>query len=393
MVFHEVFGEGDRATRRAEDLALPLRSLQPNPRRPLVALQHNPLHPPIADPYPYLLENAAAVRQTYREAGVILSLSGHYHAGQRAHAVDGTLYHTVAAACQRPFRFSHVRLRGRTAQVNEYALSMEPVGLFDAHCHTQFAYCGTTISAPRNIEIAREMGLGGLGVVEHTFQLYFDKEEAWSFEWFDHPARVREVWQQGRGRMPEYRRFVESLRRTVAEERAGFSVRFGLEVDFCADGTLLLAEEDRSGWDYLIGSIHKVDGYRRGATTLARAEEQFLDQTRKLLSHPIHILAHPFRWFQGEKLPVPVHLYGTVAGELAERGIAAEINFHNFATDPRFIEECLARGVRIALGTDSHAMEEVGELHPHLECLRRAGVDDDRLAKVLFRPPASGARA
>ena len=78
-------------------------------------------------------------------------------------------------------------------------------------------------------------------------------------------------------------------------------------------------------------------------------------------------------------------MYATVAEMLAGRAIAAEVNYHTNSPDPRFVEACLARGVKIALGTDAHALWEVGELAPHLAVLREAGVRDTDWGTVLYR--------
>lgn len=383
LLFHDRVGAGEATTRPVEVLSLPGQVAAAEPDLPLVALQHNPLHPPIEDAYPYMLANAEAVMAGYREAGVILSLSGHYHAGQAAHqvGVEDVVYYTVPAACERPFRFAHVRLQCREVEVREHALRMDVPGLVDTHCHTEYAYCATTVSAGRNVEVSRALGVSRLYLTEHTFQLYFDADEAWSYRWQTDDSMVRRAWANGRGRMEAYREFVRGLR----DSYAGY-VRIGLEVDLRADGSLLLAEEDRPGWDLLIGAIHAIPGFERERTTQAEAEKLFLRQIEGLLAHPIDVLAHPFRFFIHKKLELPVHLHATVADMLAQSGVAAEINFHaGNRPDPRFFEACLARGVKIALGTDSHDLVEVGELEPHLGVLRRAGVRVEDLAGVLYR--------
>jgi len=48
------------------------------PGLPLIALQHNPLHPNINSGYPHMPGNNDAVLSSYHESGVILSLSGHW---------------------------------------------------------------------------------------------------------------------------------------------------------------------------------------------------------------------------------------------------------------------------------------------------------------------------
>jgi predicted phosphodiesterase len=119
LVFHDHLGQGDVTTRPPQGLAFPGQVAGERPDLPLVALQHNPLHPPIEADYPYLLTNAREVLQGYNQAGVILSLSGHYHPGQPAHPIGDVVCYTLPAACEEPFPLAHVRLRGREVQVRE----------------------------------------------------------------------------------------------------------------------------------------------------------------------------------------------------------------------------------------------------------------------------------
>jgi len=122
LVYHDPVGEGHVTARTEADLGLAERVAAERPELHLVALQHNPLHPPIAHDYPFLLTNAEAVLAAYGRAGVFLSLSGHYHPGQAAHDAGGVTCYTAPAACEAPFRFAHVRIEGREAAVCEYAL-------------------------------------------------------------------------------------------------------------------------------------------------------------------------------------------------------------------------------------------------------------------------------
>jgi histidinol phosphatase-like PHP family hydrolase len=253
--------------------------------------------------------------------------------------------------------------------------------LVDTHCHTEYAYCATDIAAQDSIAISQTSGLHGLCLIEHTFQLYFDEDDAWSWDWQTDDALVQDSWTTGRGRMPEYRKFVQGLR----DQHNGY-VRLGLEIDLRADGSLLLAEEDKRGWDLLVGSVHYIHDLDRGRATRAQTEKLFLRDVEQLLAHPIQVLAHPFRFLSRAELKRPRHLYKTVAQWLAESGVAAEMNFHWKKPDARFIEECLSLGVKIALATDSHEMKEVGDLSPHLKLLRQIGVRDEDLSDLLYRP-------
>jgi hypothetical protein len=125
LVFHDRIAPDDVTTRLARDLALPARVARERPDLPLVALQHNPLHPPIDADYPYLIANAQDVLRSYDQAGVTLSLSGHYHKGQPAHPVRGVICYTVPAACEAPFRYAHIRLHGQEVEVYERSLNLE----------------------------------------------------------------------------------------------------------------------------------------------------------------------------------------------------------------------------------------------------------------------------
>ncbi len=253
--------------------------------------------------------------------------------------------------------------------------------LVDTHCHTEYAYCGVDITATDNIAISKTSGLHGLCLVEHAFQLYFEEDDAWSWRWQTDDGMVQKACKMGRGRMPEYREFVQGLRK----QHDGF-VHLGLELDLRADGSLLLAEEDKTGWDLLLGSVHHVHDFDKRRATRTKTEKLFLRDVERLLAHPIQVLAHPFRFLYHAEIKRSINLYRSVARWLAESGVAAELNFHWNEPDARFIEECLSLGVKIALGTDSHKLEEVGDLSPHLELLRRIGVRDEDLLDVLYRP-------
>ncbi len=384
LVFHDEPLGGNRYRRPFDQLDLPARAAAAHPGKPIIALQHNPLHPTIrTSKYPYHLTNRAEVMAGYRDAGVCLSLSGHYHAGQAAHAVDGVTYATAPALGEAPFRFLHVRLEGRNVQVQEHALRHDVPGLIDNHTHTELSYCGTTASIADGIRISQAMGVETICFTEHSFQLYFEREVAWSFAWQTDPALRQAVWSTpGCGRMAAYRRLAAGFRSA--------HVRAGLEVELCADGSLLLAPQDADGWDLLVGAIHEIPGLQKGTTTQAEAEALFLREVERLLAHPIDVLAHPFRIFVRKGLHPPVHLYPRLADLLADRNVAAEINFHTYQSEPEFFRHCLARGVKISLASDAHDLAEYGEFAPHLRVLEAAGASLADLRHILLRPGSAG---
>ena len=126
LVFHDHIDAHKVTIRTPQGIAYPAVVASERPGLPMVALQHNPLDPHIESDYPFMLTNADEVLSGYQDAGMILSLSGHYHPGQAAHrvgdCVGGMICYTAPAICEDPFRFAHVRLRGREVEVYGYAL-------------------------------------------------------------------------------------------------------------------------------------------------------------------------------------------------------------------------------------------------------------------------------
>lgn len=122
LIFHDQVAPDDCTTRPAAGLALPGQVARERPDLPLFALQHNPLHPPIEREYPYIPTNAEQILASYAQADVLLSLSGHYHPGQPAHPLGDTTYYTLPAACEVPFPYAHVQLRGHRIAIHQHAL-------------------------------------------------------------------------------------------------------------------------------------------------------------------------------------------------------------------------------------------------------------------------------
>ena len=379
LLFSDQRGENEHYSRTPESLAWPSQIAAQHPDTPLIAVQHNPLHPAIQSGYPYLLDNSDAVSAGYRDARVLLSLSGHYHPGQSLHEHEGVAYATTPALAETPFAFQHLRLEGRRFELTTHTLRIGVPGLCDVHCHTEFAYCATTVSAGVNRVLAEQLGLGTLCLTEHAFHLYFPCEIAWTYDWQRDRGLAEAVWNGSprRGRMAAYRRFAAAQR--------GPGVRIGLEVDLMAGGELLLHPDDATGWDLLVGAVHEIDTVRKG-TPQAEMERLFMRDLERLLTYPIQVLAHPFRIFTRHQMAKPEHLYREVAQRLARAGVAAEINFHTNQPEPAFLRACLDAGVRLALGSDAHRFEEVADFDPHLRLLREVGLEMDDVARHLYAP-------
>ena len=382
VILETRYGENHEPVTPVEELARLKRIRKEHPDLPLIALQHAPAYPAIDTLFPYRIANAAQVMDAYRNCGVFLALSGHYHKGTPIRLHDEIRYYTVPALCEAPFRFSLIRIEEERVTIDVQALALPTGILTDTHCHTEHAYCGTTVDTAPVIATSKAMGIASLCLTEHAFQLYFEKHEAMGFRWQKEPERVARAWSEpGRGRMAAYRRFAEQLRSPF--------VKIGLEVDLYGDGELLLAPEERAfNWDILVGAIHKIRDYLPGVTTQQEAEALFLRDVEALTGHDIQVLAHPFRWFDRHHLQRPKHLYGAVADLLADNGVAVEVNYHTYSPDPAFVRLCVEKGVKVALASDTHDLAEAGEFWPHLQLLKQAGIQPKDFQTVLFCPPA-----
>lgn len=261
---------------------------------------------------------------------------------------------------------------------------------WDVHCHTEFAHCASTVTADAAIAAARAAGLDGLVLTEHAFALYVtDPGFAWSWQWRHDPSVLRALWASGRGRMDEYRAF-------IAKRRAP-GVLAGIELDLLPDGTLSLAPEDAGIWDVRVGAVH-VLSENDDAFDFPTASRAFMEAVEGLVAGGIDVLAHPFRWFVWKNFPLPKILYDDVVALCRRHGVAAEINTHaGNVNDPDFFRRCLDAGVRIACGTDAHAVEEMARMDGHAAVLASIGVPPSAWREVLYRPtpraPFAGADA
>jgi len=153
-----------------------------------------------------------------------------------------------------------------------------------------------------------------------------------------------------------------------------------------------------------VGSLHAVylpDGTRvhmfqrrfpEGVSLDAYMDAHVENLERMAREMPVDVLAHP------TLLPLPLRALPleslwTEAREeraveaLHRAGIAFEIS-NRYRPHERFAARAVARGVRIALGSDGHTAEQVADLAWPLALARRLGVPDDE----LYDPTVHGSR-
>ena len=339
---------------------------------PIVSLQHVALGPreKIDTWFNYI--NEKQITEAARQAGVTLCLSGHAHVIR--HVEDqGTHYIVAPALNEAPFRYLLVTLDRTSVAMEEQSLAMPPeLELSDWHIHTQFAYCGENMNIQRAVGLAWDFGLARIGIVEHSPHLYFGGKRF--FEWI--------AYREGFGARKEGECRAQEYLAAVAPFR-GDRVRCGFELDCDRLGHPLLAPDDRAQGDFSIGSVHWMDCLEKPDLTLRDVAIEHRARTEEVLAQDVTIFGHPFRSWMGRGIELPEEEMRSTARLLKRHGVAAEINFHNIDAPEAFMRICLEEGVKLALGSDSHNLCDIGEFYPHLRLLQKLGVND--LDKVLLK--------
>jgi histidinol-phosphatase (PHP family) len=228
-------------------------------------------------------------------------------------------------------------------------------------------------SALQMIQSAREKGLRILGLSEHVFQMNEARPllEHLSLEGpiltlADYGAAVREAGQQGQ-----------------------CETRLGLEVDFIPGkneeiwSTLQALE-----WDFLIGSVHEVDGlfferHRQGSREEGEALWlRYFALLREAVACGIFsVVSHPVRMrVQNAFLPPAFDdELERLAAEATRCNVALEINGYDVLHYPslvhRLARACALHKTPVSVGSDAHYPAEVAQAHaPSEGILREAGI-------------------
>jgi histidinol-phosphatase (PHP family) len=230
----------------------------------------------------------------------------------------------------------------------------------------------TVEAAERYVERAAERGIDEIGFTEHVY--YFEQTRSlWSMPY--HLERC----------VYDIEPYVEAV---VEAKRRGYPVKLGIEVDYEPGREQETARAlEPYPWDYVLGSIHFLDG--RGidaepslveSVGVEEAWRQYYDcLARAAGSGLFDSLAHPdLVKFHGEEVGWD---WDVVAGSLD--GVAVEVSsagLHKphgkLYPSPAFLEAAHARGLPITLASDAHVPQNVGrDLDRAVEHARSAGYD------------------
>ncbi|MDD3717356.1 MAG: histidinol-phosphatase HisJ family protein [Actinomycetota bacterium] len=253
---------------------------------------------------------------------------------------------------------------------------MKDLNLVDYHVHT--ARCGHAEGRLEDYAArALEIGLVELGFSDHM-PLLHTRDETLSMGLEEFPLYVREV-EELRGR---YR---------------GPHIRLGIEVDYLPQtASRLHALLDAHPFDYVMGSLHFVDGWGfddprnldgyAGRDLLALWERYFdlLGEAAEcglfdVLAHPDLVKKFGFRPDADVR-----HLHEDCLDRIAESGVVVEVNTAGLRKPVKeiypgedFLRLCRERDISVTLGSDAHRPGEVGrDFEEALSLLRRVGYEE-----------------
>jgi histidinol-phosphatase (PHP family) len=238
----------------------------------------------------------------------------------------------------------------------------------------------TLENVERYLSAATQAGVEELGVSEHVYRFRDAVEIS------RHP-----LWEElARDDLDAYCEFVRAT-----------PLRLGIEADFIAGVEDRIANLlDRHEFDYVVGSVHQMDGGRMvdhagydvwgGESSADRVWERYFELVAEAVrSGLFDILAHPDlvkMW--GPQRPWPERdlrfHYEPAVEAIAESGIAVELSTAGLRKpvgeiypSRELCEMCVEAGAAFALSSDAHAPDCVGyEYGRAVDLLRELGVEE-----------------
>ncbi|MDQ6645058.1 MAG: PHP domain-containing protein, partial [Chloroflexota bacterium] len=225
---------------------------------------------------------------------------------------------------------------------------------------------------------AQEKGLHVLGLSEHIFEM----GEA-------RPILEHMPLEGPLLTFPEYIEAVHAVGQLVSVD-----VRLGMEVDFIpGKNKAIQAHLAGHPWDFLIGSVHEIDGLQfEHVKNWDRAEGErlwlrYFELLRQAVgSGYFNLVSHPVRMrVKNPYLPPQLdeeleHL----AAEAAQHDVALEINGYDVLNYPSLVQRlaraCALHKTAVSVGSDAHYPLKVAQAHAQSEAiLQEVGITKVRI--------------
>jgi histidinol-phosphatase (PHP family) len=237
-------------------------------------------------------------------------------------------------------------------------------------------------SALEMVRAAQSKGLHVLGISEHVFQMSEVRPE------LEHLPEE--------GPLLTFAMYAEQV--YEAAQDLQFDARLGMEVDFIAGKNELIQSFIQArDWDYLIGSVHEINGKMFEVDRKLSREEgealwlHYFELLRGAVSSGyFQVVSHPVRMRVGNP-----HLPTTfddelerLAAEAARCDVALELNGYDVLRYPslvrRLARACMLQHTPVSVGSDAHYPREVAGAHRQTEVIvREVGITRIRTWKQM----------
>lgn len=243
----------------------------------------------------------------------------------------------------------------------------------DFHSHVSHT------SADAMAHAARERGLRVLGLSEHVFQMREGQPLL--------PHMPIE------GEILPFSSYVDAVQ--SAAQQLHLDVRLGLEVDFIPKKNVQIQELlQGQPWDFLIGSVHQIDGllFERDYVKFTREQGEaawlrYFQLLREAISSGyFSFVSHPVRMrTRNPHLPSTLDVeLEQLAAEATHYDIALELNGFDVLTYPSLVQRlaraCARQKTPISVGSDAHYPQYIACAHAQTEkILREVGIAKIRI--------------
>ena len=162
----------------------------------------------------------------------------------------------------------------------------------------------------------------------------------------------------------------------INKKLSGIKILIGTEVDIKSDGTLDYPDTLLKQLDLVIGAIHS--GFKQ-------KREQITKRIVTAMKNPyLHIIAHPTGRLLGEREPYDLDINQVI--EMAGKtGTALEINAYTERLDLDDINcmKAKQKGVKIAIGTDAHHVDQLWMMELGVTVARRGWLEARNVLNTL----------
>jgi DNA polymerase (family X) len=162
----------------------------------------------------------------------------------------------------------------------------------------------------------------------------------------------------------------------INDEMKGITVLVGAEVDIKADGELDYDDDLLAKCDVVVASIHMAQQQKQRTITgrmITAIENRHVD-----------IIAHPTGRIIGQRDPYEIDM-AAVLEAAAKSGTAMEINAYPSRLDLNDIWSRMAKdlGVRLAINTDAHDVEQMKVMRYGINVARRAWLEKKDILNAM----------